>query len=120
MSFADPQSVNPGSGAVSLARTGSGISSGAFGSNDGTLTMDIQHSNGKRIRRTAGVTLKKYSSDPTISGRSIPVSATVRIVIDQPLEGFSVAELTTLVTGLIGNLTASSNGNVVKLLGGES
>ncbi|DAD52137.1 TPA_asm: coat protein [ssRNA phage Gerhypos.1_34] len=120
MAFSDPQSVNPGSGATSLPRTGQGAASGSFKSNDGTLTMDVNHIYGKRIRRSASVALKKYASDPTISGNSVLVGATVRLTIDQPIQGFSVAELTTLVTGLITNLTASSNANVVKLLGGES
>jgi hypothetical protein len=120
MAFADPQSVNPGSGAVSLPRTGGDKSSGSFKSNDGTLTMDVNHTYGKRIRRSASVSLKKYASDPTVSGNSVLVNTTARLVIDQPIQGFSVAELTTLITGLIANLTASSNANVVKLLGGEN
>lgn len=120
MAFADPQSVNPGSGAVSLPRTGLGATAGSFKSNDGTLTFDVANQYGKRIRRSASVRLSKYASDPTVSGNSTLVSAGVRLSVDQPIQGFTVAELTTLVTGLITNLTASSNANVVKLLGGEN
>lgn len=120
MAFADPQSVNPGSGAVSLPRTGQGANSGSFKSNDGTLSMDIAHTYGKRIRRSASVAIKKYASDPTVSGNSTLVSATARIIIDQPIQGFTVTELTTLLTGLITNLTASTNANAIKLLGGEN
>jgi hypothetical protein len=41
-------------------------------------------------------------------------------VVDHPQSGFSQAELKDLCTGLMTNLTASTNANLVKFLGGES
>lgn len=120
MALSDPQSIDPGSGAVSLPRTSSGVGVGGYTSNDGTLAMTIQHSYGTRTRRTVSAVIKKYSSDPTNSALSKPVSATARIIIDQPIQGFTVTELKTLVTGLLTNLTASTNANLIKVLGGES
>jgi len=117
--FTDPQSVTINAIAISLPRTSAGQNVGTLTSNDGATKLDIASTYGKRIRRTIALTVKKYSTDPTDSSRNIPVSATIRITVDQPLQGYTVADLQFAVLGLIGNLTASSNANIGKLLGGE-
>lgn len=121
MAYSDPQSVTvDGSGAKSLARTGSGINAGTFTSNDGVVQLSVSSALGKRIRRTARINLSKIAADPLISSQNIKYSSSVFIVVDQPITGFTVAELTTLVTGLTTWLTASTAANTVKLLGGEN
>lgn len=121
MAFADPQSVTVSGTAVPLPRTGSGLGTGTFGSSDGAYGVDVRNSYGKtRIRRTIGISNKKFASDPLRPTDNKPVAATVRLVVDQPIQGYTSAELQAIIVGFLGNLTATSNANIVKLLGGES
>lgn len=118
--FADPQSVTVGGVTSSLPRTGSGIGYGTFSSNDGTVSMDVRQNLGKRFRRTVSITSKKYSADPLRPSENVPVTATVRIIVDAPVQGFSAADLEALYVGFVANLAAGTNANVKKLLGGEA
>jgi hypothetical protein len=121
MAFSDPQSVTISGSAITLPRTGSGLSTGAFSSGDGANAIDVRHSYGKtRIRRTIGISNKKFAADPLRPTDNKPVNATVRLVVDAPLQGYTPADLQAIIVGFLGNLTATSNANLVKLLGGES
>jgi hypothetical protein len=120
MAFADPQSITISGATTSLPRTGAGIGAGAFGSNDGAITIDVRHAYGKRTRRTVGVVTKKYSTDPARPDQNIPVSATVRLTVDAPVQGYTAADLEALLVGFMANLTAGTNANIKKLLGGEN
>jgi hypothetical protein len=120
MAFSDPQSVTVTGSASSLARTGSAIGSGSFSSNDGTVSLAVSSAYGKRVRRTARINLSKIAADPLVSANNIKYSASAFIVVDAPITGFTVAELTTLIHGLSTWLTASSDANAIKLLGGEN
>lgn len=121
MALNDPQSVTVSGVAVSLPRTGSGLGTGTFGSSDGAYGMDVRNSYGKtRIRRTIGVQNKKFAADPLRPTDNKPVNATIRLVVDAPLQGYTSAELTAIVVGFLTNLTAGTNANITKLLGGES
>ncbi|DAD50054.1 coat protein [ssRNA phage Zoerhiza.4_5] len=118
--FADPQSVTIGS-AQSLARTGISGNTGSFTKDDGTVALSIAHSKSKanRVRSTARVDFSKVAADPLVTGTNLRLSASAYIVIDKPLNGFTVAEVVQLVTGLTTWLTASTNANATKLGGGE-
>lgn len=118
--FSDPQSVTVSGTANSLPRTSAGTNTGGFATNDGTLSLQLANQYGKRIRRTISIQSKKYAADPTNPAQNVPVNATVRLTVDQPLQGFSVADLQALVVGFLANLTASTNANIGKLLGGEN
>lgn len=121
MAFADPQSVTISGTPTSLARTGSGIGAGTFGSNDGAIALDIRHSYGKaRNRRTIGFAHKKYAADPLRPTDNKPVNAGIRLVVDEPIQGYTPAELEALVVGFVTSLTAGTNANLKKLLGGEA
>lgn len=121
MAFSDPQSVTISGAAVSLPRTGSGLSTGTFSSGDGAYGIDVRHSYGKtRIRRTAGISNKKFAADPLRPTDNKPVNASVRLVVDAPLQGYTPADLQALIVGFLASLTAGSNANLAKLLGGES
>lgn len=119
MAFSDPQSVTIGS-AHSLPRTGQGIGTGSFTKDDGTVALIVQHSTGKRVRRTARVNFSKVVADPLVTGTNLRVSASAYIVLDVPLNGFTVSEQVQIITGLTTWLTASTNANATKLVGGES
>lgn len=119
MAFSDPQSVTIGS-AISLPRTGQGIDTGAFTSADGTTALIVSSQKGKRVRRTARVNFAKIVADPITTGTNLRVSASCYIVLDVPVNGFTTAEQVQLLTGLTTWLTASTNANATKLVGGES
>jgi len=122
MAFSDPQSITLSSGAVSLPRVASGISTGAFASGDGTEILSLASTGGntKRIRRTFALTASKIVTDPLASDRNIPVSMTVRVNVDVPPVGFSAGDIADQVKALMGNLSASSYANLTKFLGGEN
>jgi hypothetical protein len=45
---------------------------------------------------------------------------TVRVLVDRPKYGYTVAEQKAVIDGFIAALNASSGANITKLLGGES
>nr|QDH89012.1 MAG: hypothetical protein H4Bulk47234_000002 [Leviviridae sp.] len=120
MAFADPQSINPGSGAVSLPRTGTGPGTGEFSSADGTLLMSIRHNRGKRISSSVQVRLSKLVSDPLRPADYKPVEAFVTLAVNKPLQGFTATELLTFWNGIIANMAATTDTNTKKLLGLEN
>ncbi len=120
MAFSDPQSVTIGGTTTSLPRTGSGINTGSFKSNDGTVAFSVSSSYGKRTRRTIRLEHSKIAPDPLISSQNIKYSMTTYIVTDAPVTGYTVAEQKAVVDGLVAYLTASSGARVTQLLGGEN
>nr|QDH91148.1 MAG: hypothetical protein H3Bulk41384_000003 [Leviviridae sp.] len=120
MSFADPQSVTINAVPYTLPRTGSGINSGSFATNDSTVKLGVSSQYGKRVRRTIRLDHSKYATDPTNSALQVPRSMSVYIVADVPLQGYSVTEQKQIVDGLVAYLTASTGAQVAKLLGGEN
>jgi len=119
MAFADPQSVTVGS-AQSLPRTGQALNSGEFTSGDTAFKLSVSDQYGTRTRRQFRLDQNKIVTDPLFSTQNKRVSASVYLVCDHPKDGFTAAELKDLCTGLMTNLTASTNANLVKFLGGES
>lgn len=116
MAFADPQTVLT----KSLKRTGFGIDSGSFASNDGTLKEDIRHSYGRRVRRAIKLTDVKTAADVLNPTTNKPYSMSVSLVVDHPQFGYTPAEAKVIVDGLIAQLTAASGAAITSLLGGES
>lgn len=120
MAFSDPQSVTISGAANSLPRVSSGENSGSFQKNDGTVKLSVSHQYGKRTRRTIRLEHSKIAPDPLISSTNIKYSMTCYVVVDVPATGYTVAEATAVVEGLMTYLTASSNAATTKLLGGEN
>jgi acyl transferase domain-containing protein len=120
LAYADPQSVTIGAATTALPRVSTGTNSSEYSSNDGNIRVKVSHAYGKRTRRTVRLEFSKVAPDPLISDRNIRFSSTVYIVVDQPVTGFTVAELTDQVVGLANFLTASTNSATTKLLGGEN
>lgn len=119
MAFADPQSVNDGA-AHSLARTGQGLDTGTFRNTADGFEMKISHSYGRRIRREIRLDQSKIVTDPLVPANSVPAAASVYLVINHPETGFTPTQLKDLTKALMSNLTASTDANLVKLVGGES
>lgn len=120
MSFADPQSSNIGSGAVTLPRVGVGFGTSTYQSADGNLAFILSNTYGKRTRRVARLSIKKTAADPLFPVQNAPYSMAVYFVIDVPQVGFSLTEVVGASTGLFNNLTASTNANLTKLAAGEN
>lgn len=120
MSFADPQTVTINAVANALPRTSSGVDSGVFTKDDGTVKLAVSHQYGKRTRRTIRLEHSKIAADPLISSTNIKYSMTAYLVVDVPVTGYTVAEAKQIVDGLTAYLTASSGARTTQLLGGEN
>jgi hypothetical protein len=68
----------------------------------------------------ARLDLSKLTTDPFDETQKVEVSASVYLVLDRPLAGFTNAELKLLVEGLTTFLTASTGANIKKLIASES
>lgn len=117
--FADPQSLTIGS-ALSLPRIGTGLNTGVFQTSDGLVKYTLSHVLGKRNRHTARVDLAKVAADPLNAAQNLRYSMSGYVVLDVPPVGFSVTEVINMITGLTGNMAASTNANWTKFVGGES
>lgn len=121
MSFADPQTITSLGGFTSLARTGSGKNVGSFSSSDGTIQLDVASSyNPKRTRRTIKMSQTKVSADVLIPANNVRNFMTAYVVVDTPVNGFSVVEAKAVVDTLVAYLAASTGARVTQLLGGEN
>lgn len=120
MAYPDPQSLDIGPDTITLPRTGSGPNTGVFSSNTGEVVVRVSHAVGKRARRTARLDVQKVAPDPLFPATNVPRSTSVYLVVDAPLTGFTVTELQSIAVGLTDWLTASSNANLARLLGGEN
>jgi hypothetical protein len=119
MAFADPQSINNGS-AISLPRVGFGVNSGTFKSADGTTTLTVSHTNGKRNRSIFRVDYRKIAADPFVAGQNNEVSMSTYILVDAPKQGFSQTEIVANVGAMLTALSASSNAKLTQFVGGEN
>jgi reverse gyrase len=120
MAFSDTQTVTVNSVAQTLPRTGFGASSGTFASADGAYSLVVSSAYGKRTRRTIRLSHQKISADPLIPSQNVRNTMSTYIVVDTPLNGYTVTEIKQIVDGLTAFLTASTGANVTKLLGGEN
>jgi hypothetical protein len=121
MAFNDPQSIKIGADtAVPLPRTGSGVNTGSFKSNDSNIQLDVQSAYNKRTQRSARLTHSKIAPDPLISSQNIKYSMSAYLRVDTPVTGYTVDEQKAIVQAIIDWATASSGANITKLLGGEN
>jgi hypothetical protein len=118
--FSDPQAVTVGGVAKSLPRVGSGLGQGVFQTSDSVFTLNVAHSYGKRNRRTAKLTQKTLSADPLVPTQNVPISGSFYVVADYPVQGLTLTQQTDLAAALATWLTAGTNANLIKLLGGEA
>lgn len=118
--LADPQTITISGSASTLPRTAV-VPDGAIYSNpDSTIKFDVRHTNGRRNRSIARLRSDKIAADPLLTATNRRLSATVYVAVDVPPEGFSVAEQVALIKALSDWLTASTNANATKVVGGES
>ncbi len=120
MAFADPQSVTINAVAVSLPRVSSGVNVGSFSKDDGTVKLSVSSQYGKRTRRTVRLDHQKYATDPLVSAQNVLRSMSVYLVVDVPIQGYSITEQKQICDALTAYLTASSGARTTQLLGGEN
>lgn len=120
--YSDPQTLTISGTAVSLPRTSAGVNAGVFTSPDGAVDLDVRHQYGKRARRTVRIDHEKIIPDPLLTNVNKPVSASVYVVVDAPLMGYTPTELKGIVDALAAWLAAGTGAanNTIRLVGGES
>jgi hypothetical protein len=118
--FADPQVVTVDTIPLSLPRTGADLDSGSFRSQDSAWELLVSHAYGKRVRRTARFNHKFLAADVMDSSLNVPYAFSTYVVTDAPTVGVTFNQQKVDVAGLLTWLTASSNANLIKFLGGES
>lgn len=73
-----------------------------------------------RQRHVVWLEQVKIVTDPLFSTQNKQVVARATLTVSAPMSGFSTQQLKELAKGLIGNLTATSDANLIKVIGGES
>jgi len=120
MAFADPQVVTVNAVAQTMPRISSGVNSGAFSKDDGTEKVSVSHSYGKRTRRVIRLDFNQIAADPLLAGVNVKATGACYLVVDQPITGFTNAQIKLQIDGFLAYLTASSGAKVTQLLGGEN
>lgn len=119
--LADPQTITIAATPNTLPRVGTGVNLSTYRKEDSNLQLEISHTYGKtRNRRAATIIQRKIAADPLISAQNIEYKLKFYLVVDEPLTGYSVTERKDAIAGFITWLTASSNANLIAILGGQS
>jgi len=119
MAYADPQILTIATVANTLPRVGSAQNAGTFQKDDGSVKLSVSSSYGKRIRRTARADFQKVAPDPLVSSTNVRSMSTY-LVVDTPIQGYTIAEQNDNILAHLAWLTANSGANLLKLLGGEN
>lgn len=117
--LADPQTITLNNGAKTANRVLTGTALGSFRTADGSATIEVETALGKRIRTVARVVESRVSPDP-LTGINQLEGQTIALTINRPVDGFTEAEVLASVKGFIGWLTATSDANLKKIIGGEN
>jgi len=120
MSFTDPLSITIGGTTISLPRTSVGDNESEYTSGDGTVQVKASHTEGKRTRRVLRIDTSKIAPDPFRDDENVEVSMSYYMVFDLPPAGYTAAEAKAVYDGFKAMVAASSDQQIVKLLGGES
>lgn len=121
MAFSDPQSVTINAVANSLPRVSSGNNSGSFSKDDGVVRLSVSHqlTKASRWRRAVRLDHAKIATDP-LTAANKRFSSAITIVVDMPVDGYTIVEQKQIVDALTLWCTTGSGANVTKLLGGEN
>lgn len=117
--FADPTVLTIDAAPVSLNKLTATSAGSKFATSDNKFRMEINHSNGRRVRHQMKLSHDTIVANPLITGNNIANSVSVYIVVDHPV-GYDLAALKKDVDGFVAELAESSGAAVTKLLGGES
>ena len=123
MALTDPQKFKEVAGTeVTAPRVSTGDFSSVYETSDGLnkLTLSTTTSNSNRKRHLVRIDVEKLATNIYEESKKQAVSMSVYLVVDRPVNGYTVAEAKKLVEGLVGLLSASTYSLTEKVLGGES
>ena len=123
MALTDPQKFKEVSGTeVTAPRVSTGDFKSVYETSDGLnkLTLSTTESNSNRKRHLVRIDVEKLATNIYEESKKQAVSMSVYLVVDRPVNGYTVAEAKKLVEGLVGLLSASTYALTEKVLGGES
>jgi hypothetical protein len=123
MALTDPQKFKEVAGTeVSAPRVSTGDFKSVYETSDGLnkLTLSTTESASNRKRHLVRVDVEKLATNIYEESKKQSVSMSVYLVVDRPVNGYTVAEAKKLVEGLVGLLSASTYALTEKVLGGES
>lgn len=120
MALADPQTLTINAVAHNLAfAPGAAVQNGRqYRKDTGSHIFTVQTAFGaKRNRFTARLNHNKVVTDPLVVANNIEVSASVYLVMDMPVTGYTTVEIKDLMLGVTG---WASSATLLRVLGGES
>jgi hypothetical protein len=123
MALTDPQKFKDELAAeVEAPRVSSGDFQSVYETSDGHAKLSISTSESaqNRKRHLVRIDVNKLATDVFEESKKQAVSMSAYLVVDRPVNGFTVAEAKELVKGLVGLLSASTYSVTEKVLGGES
>lgn len=123
MALTDPQKFKEVTGTeVTAPRVSSGDFKSVYSTSDGLnkLTLSTTTSNSNRRRHLVRIDVEKLATNIYEESKKQAVSMSVYLVVDRPVNGYTVAEAKKLVEGIVGLLSATSYSLTEKVLGGES
>lgn len=120
MAFADPQSIKIEATTSSLPRVETSGGESKYSNEDGTVSLKISTTNGRRRRHTIRVDQTKITDDPYNDALNVTIGESVYLVIDRPIAGFTNAQSLAAVKGFVELLSGTEYAAVKKLLGNES
>lgn len=120
MAYSDPVSVTVNAVAKSLPRIFTSSGPSTFKTTDDEFKLEISHSDvsGRRERHLVRLTQRKIGADPLVPATNLESKATVYLVMDNPVTGFSDTELGYLLSALADFV--KNAGNQTKFIGGEA
>lgn len=117
--LADPQSITIDGDAITLPRVLTGTREGKFETFNAGISVETTAKN-SRIRTVARFDQTKVTADPLVSTTNVVVNDSIALTINRPASGFSDDEVLKQVVGFIAWLTAGTNANLKKVIGGEN
>lgn len=123
MALTDPQKFKEVAGTeVTAPRVATGDFKSVYETSDGLnkLTLSTSQTSNNRRRHLVRIDVEKLATNIYEESKKQTVSMSCYLVVDRPVNGFTVAEAKKLVEGLVGLLSASTYSLTEKVLGGES
>lgn len=122
MAFGNTQTITIDDTELTLERVFTGSTTGLFKSSDSATSIEVTPavSRDGRQHRVARLRQKKTTTDPLVGSTNVRVEDFMSLNVNRPSDGYTDAEILKQATGFIAWLTANSNANLIKLIGGEN
>lgn len=123
MALTDPQKFKEVAGTeVTAPRVSTGPFQSVYSTSDGLnkLTLSTAETGKNRLRHLVRLDVAKLTTNIYEESKKQEVTMSVYLIVDRPVNGYSVTEAKKLVEGLVGLLSASTYSLTEKVLGKES